>query len=295
LGSTTYDEAEEVFEPGWSGASWYGPTSGTYWTLNPKEYADPRKHGPEYQARGRGTPGATGGAGPAARAESAAGQATGPTGGNGAPADAADAAGATGDAQASTGARDGGLPPAWRAAWTAGRAPDEPAPPFEHDPTPPRAAPRPGAALGEAPRFGVADAGGGAVAGMPAAARSVPGSPRLLHRLVLAVVGWLPVGLALGAAVGLPGGLLATLPLQVLGLVLLAFQPRVAWAAAGGATAVAFAAIPVTAVVAALGGGVAPGGPAPLAAVVLALAAWLAGAVAAASGRLIAYPWDPQR
>ena len=26
---------------------------GTYWTINPREYADPRKHGPEYQARAR--------------------------------------------------------------------------------------------------------------------------------------------------------------------------------------------------------------------------------------------------
>ena len=54
LGSTSYDGAEaEPFEPDWGGASWYGTTSGTYWTLNPKEYADPRKHGPEYQARAR--------------------------------------------------------------------------------------------------------------------------------------------------------------------------------------------------------------------------------------------------
>lgn len=54
LGSTSYDGAEgEPFEPDWGGASWYGTTSGTYWTLNPKEYADPRKHGPEYQMRGR--------------------------------------------------------------------------------------------------------------------------------------------------------------------------------------------------------------------------------------------------
>ena len=53
LGSTTYDEAEEVFEPDWGGASWYGPSSGTYWTVNPREYADPRKHGLEYQARAR--------------------------------------------------------------------------------------------------------------------------------------------------------------------------------------------------------------------------------------------------
>jgi curved DNA-binding protein CbpA len=54
LGSTSYDDANTgPFDPDWSGASWYGTTSGTYWTINPREYADPRKHGPEYQARAR--------------------------------------------------------------------------------------------------------------------------------------------------------------------------------------------------------------------------------------------------
>ena len=54
LGSTSYDAAEdEPFEPDWSGSTWYGASSGTYWTINPKEYADPRKHGPEYQRRAR--------------------------------------------------------------------------------------------------------------------------------------------------------------------------------------------------------------------------------------------------
>jgi hypothetical protein len=54
LGSTSYDDVDpEAFSPDWGGASWYGTTSGTYWTINPKEYADPRKHGPEYQARAR--------------------------------------------------------------------------------------------------------------------------------------------------------------------------------------------------------------------------------------------------
>src|ERR1019366_748823 len=54
IGSTSYDGTEnEPFEPGWSGATWYGADSGTYWTINPKEYADPRKHGPEYLARAR--------------------------------------------------------------------------------------------------------------------------------------------------------------------------------------------------------------------------------------------------
>ena len=53
-GSTSYDAADEdPFEPGWSGGTWYGASSGTYWTINPKEYADPRKHGPEYQRRAR--------------------------------------------------------------------------------------------------------------------------------------------------------------------------------------------------------------------------------------------------
>ena len=53
-GSTTYDEAADApLDPEWEGGSWYGQTSRTYWTINPREYADPRKHGPEYQARAR--------------------------------------------------------------------------------------------------------------------------------------------------------------------------------------------------------------------------------------------------
>jgi hypothetical protein len=51
-GSTTYDEAGEIpLDPEWDGGTWYGASSGTYWTLNPREYADPRKHGPEYRRR----------------------------------------------------------------------------------------------------------------------------------------------------------------------------------------------------------------------------------------------------
>lgn len=53
-GSTSYDEAAETpLDPAWDGGSWYGPNSGTFWTINPREYADPRKHGPEYLARAR--------------------------------------------------------------------------------------------------------------------------------------------------------------------------------------------------------------------------------------------------
>src|SRR3954449_12951210 len=60
-GSTTYDEAaERVREPESDGRSWYEPSMGTFWTINPKEYADPRKHGPEYLARARRTTGPAG-------------------------------------------------------------------------------------------------------------------------------------------------------------------------------------------------------------------------------------------
>ena len=53
LGSTSYDEARDPADATWSGAAWYGPSSGEYWIINPREYADPRKHGPEYQSRAR--------------------------------------------------------------------------------------------------------------------------------------------------------------------------------------------------------------------------------------------------
>lgn len=53
-GSTTYDgtsasDKDQV----WDGARWVGADSGTYWRVNPREYADPRKHGAEYRARGK--------------------------------------------------------------------------------------------------------------------------------------------------------------------------------------------------------------------------------------------------
>lgn len=51
FGSTSYDGPQEASDPAWQGAAWYGQSSGEYWTVNPREYADPRKHGPEYQAR----------------------------------------------------------------------------------------------------------------------------------------------------------------------------------------------------------------------------------------------------
>jgi hypothetical protein len=82
------------------------------------------------------------------------------------------------------------------------------------------------------------------------------------------------------------------MPLQVLGLAVLAVRPQAAWAAAGGGVAVIFGAIPIVAVVAALGGGFAPGSPAPLGAIVIAGGAWLGGVLVAASGRVVACPWS---
>ena len=90
-GSTTYDGADpEAPEPAWQGASWYGESSGTYWRINPKEYADPRKHGPEYQARSRrvaadmaataAAPAATAAAAAAAGAPSASARPAAPAG-----------------------------------------------------------------------------------------------------------------------------------------------------------------------------------------------------------------------
>jgi len=53
-GSTTYDGATASDgDQVWDGAQWVGADSGTYWRVNPKEYADPRKHGAEYRARGK--------------------------------------------------------------------------------------------------------------------------------------------------------------------------------------------------------------------------------------------------
>lgn len=76
-GSTSYDGADtEPFEPEWQGASWYGGSSGTYWTINPREFADPRKHGPDYLARGAES---LGGSTKARRARAGAGRGAAPT------------------------------------------------------------------------------------------------------------------------------------------------------------------------------------------------------------------------
>jgi hypothetical protein len=187
LGSTSYDGADSgPFEPDWGGASWYGTTSGTYWTINPKEYADPRKHGPEYQARARRAAGTTGGdrvgpeASPRAAApthttsswwESTSGPTTETEAGAGASDEPAnDAADAAADAESTT-------PPADthasnRRSRERPRMPDRPAP------DPANAAIDLGRALTD------------------------PRSGGLRGRVLRAVLGWLPIALGLGWLIG---------------------------------------------------------------------------------------------
>lgn len=119
--------------------------------------------------------------------------------------------------------------------------------------------------------------------------------PRPRERLLVGGLGWLPFGALLASAVGLPGGLLATLPLQVAGLVGMLWAPRLAWASAGGLAAVLALAIPGVAALAALGVAVRPGGPAPAGLIVLAVLAWCGGAALAVRGRPIAQPWRARR
>ena len=308
LGSTSYDDAEEIFEPGWSGAAWYGPSSGTYWTLNPKEYADPRKHGPEYLARARRRSGASS-APPDAGAPAA--EPSAETRGDASASPRPAAAGMRPDGPSSrertassmrTPDRDGpppgspapGVPRSWRGgAWTAAVPGTAAEPPFHHEPGVSAAA-----VDADAPRRPIGAAAQQGVAG-PATRGREPGigqgqptaGPGPASRVTLALVGWLVPGLALAAAAGLPGGVVATLPLQAAGVALLALAPRAAWAGVGGGLALVLAGVPIVALVVALGGSVVPGGPAPAPAVVLAALAWAAGCAVLAAGRVAPYPW----
>ena len=173
LGSTSYDGADaEAFEPDWRGASWYGTTSGTYWTLNPKEYADPRKHGPEYQARARRS----------AKGEPRDGApptpppgATGPTHTTSSWWDStAGAAGAAGWASASEGGPSAPPPSSARQADPPRHDPPPADPPFDL-----------GRSAAEFGRLLVDERAGG-----------MPG------RIVRAIVGWIPIAIAIGWFVG---------------------------------------------------------------------------------------------
>lgn len=206
FGSTSYDGVGGPFEPDWGGASWYGTTSGTYWTLNPKEYADPRKHGPEYQARarrsarGRASAGETEAAesGPAAD-DATAPETTGPTTG--------DAGEPTADRGRTPRGRPGGPTHTTTSWWNSTAGPTDPAGaedaddrtnrtayPGEHR-RPTDAAP-PFHPTGERPP----DLGRAAAEIVHALTDDRFGGVR--GRFVRALIGWLPIALGLGWAVG---------------------------------------------------------------------------------------------
>ena len=281
LGSTSYDDAvQEPFEPEWEGASWYGRASGTYWTINPKEYADPRKHGPEYQERARRAARDWSASEPAEGnetwAEAAAGQASG---GGDAWDDDAGRERATSDARRRARFDAAEAARAHAAATAASRARMDAA---AHDLPDDPLAPPPGARI-------------------EAWLRALFAARDLPMRLLLAGVGWPPLGVIAASIIGQATGCASfsvaceppdeLLPLAAGAALyaLLVALPTLARLSAAGTIAILLTAIPVAAFVVRPD---APSGTVPdtaLALAILALA-WLVGMVAvliASRGRIL--------
>jgi curved DNA-binding protein CbpA len=300
LGSTSYDDAAGPFEATWEGGTWYGASSGTYWTINPKEYADPRKHGPEYLARARrarrGEPidGRPPDADPARPKDSDA-AAAGDSDADGA-ADAAD--GESADVHATRGARSA------RADASAPR----PGPAAPGVAAPGVAAARTASTLG----FGFDPPSRGADATEPGYADAVSqaaGSTNA-ERLLFALVGWPPIGLAIAGIYGELTGCgrfaascagpndgpfgLATWLVQLAVVAILLAVPRLGRAASAGSVALLAAAIPSAVLLAAIGGARDPGN-ASAALVALLGAGWLAGVALDVSGRFSPLGRRPRR
>ena len=265
LGSTSYDGADaSQFEPDWGGASWYGTTSGTYWTINPKEYADPRKHGPEYQARARRAAAGRAGAPPIPATRPRATRRPRPTSparqrASGRIRTRRQAPRRTRHHRPSTRRRPGGA-----------RRPARPRPRSRRRPGRP---PRPTAARAEhggdrqrgRPAAPVAPDLGAAAADLGRALTDER-TARGRWRLVQAIVGWLPLALGIGWLIGELTGcsrfaascdgttstvLQPIVALALLGLLLLV--PRLAALAAAGAVAIVVAAIPTALILSATG------------------------------------------
>lgn len=279
LGSTSYDGADATpFEPDWSGANWYGTTSGTYWTINPKEYADPRKHGPEYQARARRAA--------RSRLDAQVDGVADPA--MAAPVDDAETATAGPDDATSPDAAAGSDEPvhttsAW---WDGTSSGPEPA----RDATPARPAPRPEpAAVRSNPPPPSPDLG--AAATDLGRALTDERSARGPWRIARAVVGWLPIALGLGWVIGEVTGcsrsaascdgaddLLGPIAaIAALGFLLLV--PRLAALAAAAAIAVAIVAIPAAAILSASSGEGPPSPERSVALGIVLLIAWVVGLV----------------
>jgi len=281
MGSTSYDEAREATDATWSGASWYGPTSGEYWIVNPREYADPRKHGPGYQQRARKAAGAGDpGTGTAGTAEPglppfeepveepvAQASARAQSGGSDTRGFARDARRWSASARPGWSAAAEDLAGADARTWrrSEGRPPGDGAP---RDP----------------------------IESLGAVGRDLLGAPSddPIRRLGLALVAWPPIGLAAAAAIGdITGctsysaacsGSDSLLPwlaqAAILGLLLL--LPPLARLFVGGTIGVLLALVPVTALLVVVGGGGAPESAFALGA--LLAAAWVSGVAWAARG-----------
>jgi hypothetical protein len=242
FGSTTYDEAREQADTAWSGASWYGPSSGEYWRVNPREYADPRKHGPEYQARAA--------ARAAAAAERRARQTRGDAAGSEPAEEPAFDPAAADEPRPASGSRGGtteGPAHSWR-----DERPSSPPPPR---PAWAGASGQAGASDGPRARTDIPGPGAGLSFTLSPGAR----------RLVRAVIAWPPLGIAAAAIIGEATGCAAfeatcTAPadlypwLAQAGILLaLLALPRIARVLTGGTVAVAILAFPVAAALSASG------------------------------------------
>jgi len=288
LGSTSYDGVDrEAFEPDWAGANWYGTTSGTYWTINPKEYADPRKHGPEYQARARRAAKRPAGLGP----EEDPIEATGP------------APEAPGTAEPTRPTSDTEPPRHTTASWwdsTSGAAATDrdaaQAPPPRPTPSaPPRPAPA-------APATPAASPSASSDPAEPSPSPSLSdvwhaltlgGAPSIGWRIARAVIAWIPVALAIGWAAGEltgcgrfsatcdPGTAPVAWGAQALALGLLLAAPSVAGWGVVAAVVCLVVAVPATLFITASAGAQASQRGAAFLGVVLVIA-WIAGAVGAA-------------
>ena len=297
-GSTTYDEAAETpRDPEWGGGAWYGPSSGTFWTINPREYADPRKHGPEYQARARR----------AAEGEPAPGDERevpampGPVADADATAERVDlrwdgsrgTTTARGEGEWATGrwaydAADPHGPPGGAHAYAAGD-------PRRAASSPPTGAGRAGPGMADLP-----DLEALARRASPASLLALAQRPDRRWRLMLALIGWPPIGFALGTLLSMFTGCatytaactepLLLLPIAVQPVVIVALflvGPVAAMSAFGSIVALAVA-LPVAAVLA-VGSGPGSRAGAPLLGAAIAVA-WLVAVIAGVRGTWRARP-----
>jgi hypothetical protein len=280
MGSTSYDDATE-WEPEWTGGTWYGTTSGTHWTVNPREYADPRKHGPEYLARARrrveeAAARAARGAGSAAHADEPVPREADEA----APAASDPAPAAASEQGPDAGPRPAGYASASRAAHRSGRE-----------------GPAPQRATFEEPDRGGSGSGAAAVAAAAAAAASLPA------RVVAALLAWPPLGYLAALVVGEVTGCarfaagctddasVVMWALQPLVIGILLLLPFVARPLAVGAIALVIAAVPTAAALSASAGNRGPTRETVGMFLAIVVMAYVVAAVGAATGKIPLPAW----